>query len=88
MCCDSLRSVEFYEVGKISYHAFENYGEKGCGLKSVTFNGPVSIVCKDAFKGNSELEQVIGFDNIQEIELIHGEKPDIFTETPLAGKFI
>ncbi len=85
--CDSLGNVELYEVGEISSGAFENNKRKGYGIKSITFHGKVEKICRDAFKGNASLEQVIGFENVVEIVPIHGETPDVFAETPFAGKY-
>ena len=81
--CRSLKRLELYTVDKISYHAFER-----AGLKSIVFHGPVGKIYENAFAENPHLDTVIGFENVNEIEPLHGITPDPFVATPMEGKYI
>ncbi|MBQ3203208.1 MAG: leucine-rich repeat domain-containing protein [Clostridia bacterium] len=81
--CRSLKRLELYTVDKISYQAFEH-----AGLKSIVFHGPVGKIYENAFAENPHLDTVIGFENVNEIEPLHGITPDPFVATPMEGKYI
>lgn len=86
-----MTKVDFYEVDKIYFGAFEHKSPSRLeqkveptkdGLREITFHGRVGTVCKRAFSNNSMLEAVNGIENVENIE------EDPFSGTPFENKTV
>ncbi len=86
--CPSLEKVEFFEVEKIETQAFEleiyypgaKIEPSKNGLREVVFHNRVGAIGHRAFGDNSMLENVIGIENVENIE------EDAFAGTPFENK--
>ena len=83
--CPALTKVDFYEVEKIGYAAFERKsaawtGQKveptKDGLREITFRGRIGTLSNSAFSNNSMLETINGLENVESME------GDPFSGTP------
>lgn len=87
--CPSLAKIEFFEVEKIEHCAFElertswpgkKIDPRSDGLREVSFQSRVGVLCNNAFSYNAMLKTVTGLENVENIE------DDPFIGTPFAKK--